>query len=142
MAMKPWMPEMTRDKAVQRAVSRIGEPGALADEWNSKAPNCLQFVAWVYGYPLGNLSHRIGEIGELWAQIRTYTGWKLRSADEGPLPGDILGLKFRFQWHVGIYTGGDRFVHVLGRQIRESRLRYWRREGIEVLAMPEEVKTA
>jgi len=135
--MRAWTPEMTREEAVLRAISRVGEPGALADEWNSEAPNCLQFVAWVYGYSLGDLSGRLGEIGSFWPQIRAYTGWPLRPAEEGPLPGDILGLKFRFQWHVGIYTGGDRFVHVLGRQIRKSRLKYWRREVVGILAMPE-----
>lgn len=142
MAMKQWMPKVVRNEAVSKACSRIGEPGALADEWNSEAPNCLQFVAWVYGYNLGNMSDRIGEIADLWPQVRAYTGWNLRPAGEDPLPGDLLGLKFRYQWHVGVYIGDNQFVHVMGRRIRKSRLKYWRREGVQVLAMPdmEEVK--
>lgn len=140
MAMNPWMSKFSRDEIVHRTRSRIGEAGALPDDWNSEDPNCLQFVAWVYGYQLGDLSGRLGEIGSFWPQIRAYTGWALRLADEDPQPGDVLGLKFRFLWHVGVYVGEGRFVHVLGRQIRESRLRYWQREGLQVLAMPEGVR--
>jgi cell wall-associated NlpC family hydrolase len=132
-----WKPKYTRDEVVARALSRVGEPGAPADKWDGPAPNCLRFVAWVYGYPLGNLCHRVCEINTLWPQVRGALGWKSRGAGEDPAPGDLLGLMFQYQWHVGICVDNNYFIHVAGGRIARSNMKYWRRYMIEALIMPD-----
>jgi cell wall-associated NlpC family hydrolase len=132
-----WIPPYGRDEVVARAISKIGDPGAPVDVWEGPALNCLRFVAWVYGYPLGNMRARVGEINSLWPQICGALGWRMRGRDEGLQAGDLLGLQFQFQWHVGVYVGNGFFVHALGKKISKSRLKYWRKNLIEALEFPE-----
>lgn len=132
-----WDPALSRMEIVSRALSRVGGAGSLPDDWRNPAPNCLEFVAQVYGYPLGDMTGRVGEITELWSQVRAMTGWRLRSPGADPVPADLLGLRFRDQGHVGVYVGSGQFVHVLGTRIRASTLKYWKKNGLEILAVPE-----
>ncbi len=131
-----WVPQFTRDEVIQRAISKIGEPGATADNWDGPGLNCLQFVAWAYGYPLADMRGYIGEVDAMWEHIKQATGWA--ETDDMSLlrPADMLGVRFRYMWHVGICVNDKYFVHVAGK-VAMSKIKYWARHGVKILRFPE-----
>jgi cell wall-associated NlpC family hydrolase len=136
MAMMRYIPPYSREEIALRALKRVGGRGSLPDEFGNSDPNCLEFLFEIYGYPMLDLSHRIGEIGSLWDQVKYGCGWTEKSLGEKLRTADIVGFEFRGLGHLGIYVGSGVFVHVMGR-IRKSRIKHWKRHITGILDFPD-----
>lgn len=118
-------PQLMRSKVVELARALRGRPyrsgGVEIDGWD-----CSGFVRYVF--------HAFGY--EAPREARAYS--KLKPAIRfGELKeADVLVFKVKRSWHVGLYTGKDRFVHApsRGQTVREEKIgRYWQERLVKAV---------
>lgn len=115
--------ESPRERVVKTATHFLGTPYRFGGGTPEKGFDCSGYVAYVFSRSVGlDLPHYTG------AQIRR--GQPVSSARL--LPGDLVFFRIdgRPPLHVGIYLGGNRFIHAPSRdgEVSIERLdhSYWR----------------
>jgi len=110
-------PQLMRTKAVELARALRGRPyrsgGVEIDGWD-----CSGFVRYVF--------HAFGY--EAPREARAYSKLKPTVRLGELKEADVLVFKVKRSWHVGIYTGENRFVHApsAGQKVREENIgQYW-----------------
>ncbi len=118
-------PQLMRAKVVELARALRGRPyrsgGDEIDGWD-----CSGFVRYVF--------HAFGY--QVPRQARAYARLKPNVPLRFLQPADVLVFRLKGSWHLGIYSGDNRFVHApsRGQRVREETINsYWKDELVRVV---------
>ena len=118
-------PDLMRSKVVELALALRGRPYRLGGD-EIDGMDCSGFVHYVF-HAFGYESPRVAK-----AYAKVKPSIRLKSIKAA----DVLVFKLSGSWHLGFYSGNNRFVHApsSGQRIREEELTdYWRKKLVRVV---------